>query len=98
MVAVLLQLQMRRLQDPNEHGVVLILGANEWQRTLLKAELLRICPELRPGLHNQPRGWLLPPSVPSSGSSNTAGPTPSNSRQGTVLALHMQNSAMAATH
>lgn len=47
MVAVLLQLQLRRLQDPAEQGVVLILGANEWQRALLKSELLRICPELR---------------------------------------------------
>ena len=48
-VAVLLQLQMKRLQDPAEHGVVLILGANEWQRALLKAELQRLCPELSPG-------------------------------------------------
>lgn len=54
-VAVLLQLQLRRLQDPAEQGVVLILGANEWQRALLKSELLRICPELCTPQVRQPK-------------------------------------------
>ena len=44
-VAVLLRLQDVRLQDPQQNGAVLIIGASPWQRIALKQELLRIQPE-----------------------------------------------------
>ncbi len=45
-VAVMLQLHIRRLQDPTESGIVLVLGAADWQRDMLRAELRRLMPEL----------------------------------------------------
>ena len=45
-VAVMLQLHIRRLQDPTESGIVLVLGCTDWQRDMLRAELRRLIPEL----------------------------------------------------
>ena len=45
--AVLLQLHIRRREDPDERGIVLVLGCTDWQRDLLRQELLRLMPELR---------------------------------------------------
>lgn len=45
-VAVMLQLHIRRLQDPAESGIVLVLGCTDWQRNMLRAELRRLIPEL----------------------------------------------------
>jgi hypothetical protein len=45
-VAVMLQLHIRRLQDPTESGIVLVLGCMDWQRDMLRAELRRLIPEL----------------------------------------------------
>ncbi len=56
MAAVLLQLHIRRREDPDERGVVLVLGCNDWQRDLLRQELLRLMPELR----DSPPGSLSP--------------------------------------
>jgi hypothetical protein len=40
--AVLLRLQMERRRDPAQRGVMLVLGCKEWQRSMLKEELLRM--------------------------------------------------------
>lgn len=45
-VAVLLRLQMERLRDPEQHGVVLVLGSTDWQRQMVTKELLRMDPAL----------------------------------------------------
>lgn len=45
-VAVLLRLQMERLKDSAESGVVLILGSTDWQRQMIYKELIRIDPHL----------------------------------------------------
>lgn len=45
-VAVMLQLHIRRLQDPSESGIVLVLGCTDWQRDMLRDELRRLIPEL----------------------------------------------------
>jgi hypothetical protein len=45
-VAVMLQLHIRRLQDPAESGIVLVLGCTDWQRDMLRAELRRLIPQL----------------------------------------------------
>ena len=37
-------------------GVVLVLGASDWQRTMLRAELVRLCPQLDPGAKSSRRG------------------------------------------
>ena len=37
-------------------GVVLILGASDWQRAMLRAELVRLCPQLDPGAKPLRRG------------------------------------------
>ena len=42
MVGVILQLQTERFKDPAEHGPVLVLGCSDWQRQVLKDELLRL--------------------------------------------------------
>ena len=42
----MLQLHIRRLQDPAERGIVLLLGASDWQRVMLREELTRLVPEL----------------------------------------------------
>ena len=41
-VGVILQLQTERFKDPAEHGPVLVLGCSDWQRQVLKDELLRL--------------------------------------------------------
>ena len=33
---------------PNEHGIVLILSANDWQKKMIMSELLRLDPSLTP--------------------------------------------------
>lgn len=45
--AVLLRLQLERRKDPSQRGVMLVLGCRDWQRTMLKEELLRLDPDLR---------------------------------------------------
>ena len=37
-------------------GVVLILGASDWQRAMLRSELVRLCPQLDPGAKPSRRG------------------------------------------
>lgn len=37
-------------------GLVLVLGASDWQRTMLRAELVRLCPQLDPGAKPSRRG------------------------------------------
>ncbi len=70
--AVLLQLHIRRREDPDEAGVLLILGCTDWQRDLLRQELLRMMPELL----DAPAGTHLPPpALPPAAESN---PCPSH--------------------
>ena len=45
----MLQLQIKRLQEPGESGIVLVLGCSDWQRDMLNDELRRLIPELAPG-------------------------------------------------
>lgn len=45
--AVLLRLQVERRRDPNQRGVMLVLGCKDWQRSMLKDELLRIDRQLQ---------------------------------------------------
>jgi hypothetical protein len=42
----MLQLHIRRLEDPAESGIVLVLGCTDWQRDMLRAELRRLIPQL----------------------------------------------------
>lgn len=49
-VAVMLQLHIRRLQDPTESGIVLVLGCSDWQSEMLHDELTRLVPELAHGI------------------------------------------------
>jgi len=44
--AVLLRLQLERRKDPSQRGVMLVLGCRDWQRSMLKEELLRLDPDL----------------------------------------------------
>ena len=44
----MLRIQMERLRDPHESGVMLILGSTDWQRLMIYKELLRIDPQLGP--------------------------------------------------
>ena len=37
-------------------GLVLVLGASDWQRAMLRAELVRLCPQLDPGAKPSRRG------------------------------------------
>ena len=46
-MGVLLLLQAERFKDPAEHGPVLVLGCADWQRQVLKDELVRLQRELR---------------------------------------------------
>ena len=45
LVAVLLRLQDIRLQDPEQRGTVIVVGATPWQRLALREELARIHPD-----------------------------------------------------
>ena len=44
----MLRLQMERLRKPEEHGVVLILSASDWQKAMITNELIRMDPSLAP--------------------------------------------------
>ena len=46
-VGVMLLLQLERFKDPTEHGPVLVLGCADWQRQVLKDELVRLQRALR---------------------------------------------------
>lgn len=46
-MAVLLRIQIQRLTNPDEHGVVLILSATEWQKQMIVSEMLRLDPGLQ---------------------------------------------------
>ena len=67
LISVLLRLQDVRLQDPQQQGAVLIIGASAWQKTALKQELLRIHPEAdrlrRPGVSEDDPFPSLPAEV-----------------------------------
>ena len=39
---------MERLKQPEEHGVVLILSATDWQKKMICSELIRMDPGLAP--------------------------------------------------
>ena len=45
-MAVLLRLQMERLRDPEQSGVLLVLGSMDWQRQMVIKELVRMDPML----------------------------------------------------
>ena len=47
-MAVLLRLQMERLRDPEQSGVLLVLGSMDWQRQMVIKELVRMEPTLQP--------------------------------------------------
>lgn len=43
----MLLLQIQRFKDPAQHGPVLVLGCADWQRQVLKDELVRLQQALR---------------------------------------------------
>ena len=46
LAAVLVRLQIERRKDADQRGVMLVLGCRDWQRSMLKEELLRLDPDL----------------------------------------------------
>ena len=47
LAAVLVRLQLERRKDAGQRGVMLVLGCRDWQRSMLKEELLRLDPGLQ---------------------------------------------------
>lgn len=47
LAAVLIRLQLERRKDAAQRGVMLVLGCRDWQRSMLKEELLRLDPGLK---------------------------------------------------